>query len=54
MSNPGERSPDPGRAMSTPRSNQADGQRRYLDVEMPEWFVLEFQRLDGAWMDDGH
>jgi hypothetical protein len=29
-----------------------NSQRRYLDVEMPDWFALEFQRADGGWMDE--
>ena len=28
------------------------GERQYLDVEMPERFVLEFQLPDGSWMDE--
>jgi hypothetical protein len=27
-------------------------ERRYLEVEMPDRFVLEFQRPDGDWMDE--
>jgi hypothetical protein len=26
--------------------------QRYLEVPMPEWFVLEFQRADGTWIDE--
>jgi len=29
-----------------------DPERRYLEVEMPDRFVLEFQRPDGDWMDE--
>jgi hypothetical protein len=29
-----------------------DPERRYLEVEMPDWFVLEFQLPDGTWMDE--
>ena len=40
---------NPGR----PEVNDAhDPERRYLEVEMPDWFVLEFQLPDGTWMDE--
>ena len=29
-----------------------DAEPRYLEVEMPDWFVLEFQLPDGTWMDE--
>ena len=29
-----------------------DPERRYPEVEMPDRFVLEFQRPDGEWMDE--